>query len=104
MELFKTLRILPVPCMNIMEYEYVIMQHDMLVTSLMIHINSYLYIDCGNVSSVDLSRSMNEKYINIQYNSGTGIVINSETCPTILRGVHLFLSRLCVCAGVGGSF
>lgn len=50
--------------MNIMEY--VLMQYDTLVTSLMIHINSYLYIDCGDVSSVDLSRSMNEKYINIQ--------------------------------------
>jgi len=43
MELFKTLSILPVPCTNIMEY--VIMQYDMLVTSVMIHINSYLYIE-----------------------------------------------------------
>jgi hypothetical protein len=59
--------------MNIMKY--VIMQYDMLVTSLMIHINSYLYIDYGDVSSVDLSRSMNEKYINIQYKSGTAIVV-----------------------------
>jgi hypothetical protein len=59
MELFKTLSILPMPCMNIMKY--VIMQYDMLVTSLMIHINRYLYIYCGNVSSVVLSRSVNGK-------------------------------------------
>lgn len=76
----------------------------MLVTSVMSHIKPLFIHRSVDVSYMDLSRRMNKKYNKIQYNSDTGIVINSENCPTILRGIHLFLSWHCVCAGVGGSF
>jgi len=99
MELFKTFSTLPVPCMNIMEY--VIIPYDMLVTSVMIHINSYLYIEVWMCPV----RICQEKWIkNILIYSTTMAHVYSETCPTILRGVHLFLIWFCVCAGVGGSF